>query len=277
MRNGVSEVTAFYDGLLGQLASLHVRAKLAEAWGEARGLRVAGFGYTTPYLPAFREAERALALMPEGMAVTRDEGVPSVMVSGHLWPLPDASVDRLLIVHGLEEVAGPRRVLREAWRVLADDGLLIAVCANRRGLWALAERTPFGAGRPYSRSQLDKLLREGMFEPTAYAQALHFPPIEHDALLRLAGAWERLGDAIGALPVLLPSLAGVNLIEARKSMAVPVAGSKAEVLGPVFAPGLLRPARRGGEAASLTPAGTPAGRRTPPPARAGSPPPPVRA
>ena len=244
MRTGVSEMTRFYDGLLGQLASTHVRAKLSEAWGDARGLRVAGFGYTTPFLPAFREAERAVALMPEGLGQTRDEGVPSCTVSGHLWPLPDASIDRLLIVHGLEEVPGPRRVLREAWRVLTDDGLLIVVCANRRGLWALAERTPFGAGRPYSRSQLDKLLRESMFAPTAYAQALHFPPIGHDALLRLAGTWERLGDAIGALPVLLPSLAGVNLIEARKSMAVPIAGSKAEVFGPAFAPGLLRPARR---------------------------------
>ena len=244
MRNGAPEMAAFYDGLLGRLASQHVAAKLGEAWGTARGLRVAGFGYTTPFLPTFGDAERMLALMPEGIGAGRDEGVPFCVTAGHLWPLPDASIDRLLIVHGLEDAAGPRRILREAWRVLADDGLLIAVCANRRGLWALAERTPFGAGRPYSRTQLDKLLREGGFAPTAYAQALHFPPIAHDALLRLAGAWERLGDAVGALPVLLPSLAGVNLIEARKSMAVPITGSKAEVLGPVFAPGALRPAGR---------------------------------
>lgn len=241
--NGVSEMVTFYDGLLGQLAGEHIRAKLKEAWGEARGLRVAGFGYTAPFMPAFREAERCLALTPEVFGVCRDEGVPSAVTSGHLWPLPDSSVDRLLIVHGLEEVSGPRRILREAWRTLADDGLMIVVCANRRGLWALAEKTPFGAGRPYSRSQLDRVLREAMFEPTAYAAALHFPPIEHDALLRLAGAWERLGDAIDALPILLPSIAGVNLIEARKSMAVPIKGSKAEVLGPVFVPGSLRPAR----------------------------------
>ena len=248
MRTGVSAITGFYDRPLGHLVSQHVGAKLSEAWGTAHGQRVGGFGYAAPFLSSFGEAERVLALVPEGLGPARDEGVPYAITSGHLWPLPDASIDRLVIVHGLEDAAGPRRVLREAWRVLSDDGLLIVVCANRRGLWALAERTPFGAGRPYSRTQLDKLLREAMFAPTAYAQALHFPPIEHEALLRVSAAWERLGDAIGALPVLLPSLAGVNLIEVRKSMAVPVTGSKAEVLGPIFAPGVLRPARRASQA-----------------------------
>lgn len=253
MRTLAPDMTAFYDGLLGRLVSQHVGAKLSEAWGTARGLRVAGFGYAAPFLPVFTEPERLLSLVPEGLVPVRDEGVPTCVTSGHLWPLPDASVDRLLLIHGLEDIAGPRRILREAWRVLTDDGLLIVVCANRRGLWALAEATPFGAGRPYSRTQLDKLLREAMFAPTAYAQALHFPPIEHDALLRVSGTWERLGDAIGALPILLPSLAGVNLIEARKSMAVPIAGSKAEVLAPVFAPGALRPARRDQAATQNTP------------------------
>jgi SAM-dependent methyltransferase len=244
-RTGASAIAAFYDGALGALVSRHLSAKLAEAWGTAKGQRVAAFGYATPFLAPFREAERLVALVPEGTGVRRDEGVPSAIVSGALWPLPDASVDRLLIVHGLEEANGPRRMLREAWRVLADDGLLIVVAANRRGPWALVETTPFAAGRPYSRRQLDRLLQGGMFQPTAYAAALHFPPIDHEALLRVANAWERLGDLLDGLAArrLLPNLAGVNLIEARKSMAVPVQGSKVEAWAPVFTPAGLRPAR----------------------------------
>ena len=246
MRTAASEVLSFYDGALGALAARFIGDKIVEAWGDAHGLCVAGFGYPAPYLGRLTEATKRVGLMPEGLAVTRDEGLPTARVTSALWPLPNESLDRLLIVHGLEEAPEPRRMLREAWRVLADDGLLIVVCANRRGLWALAEGTPFGAGRPYSRTQLDQLLRGAMFAPTAYAQALHFPPIGHEALARLAGAWERLGDALSALPVLLPSLAGVNLIEARKGLGAPVTGSKAEVLGPVFAPGALKPARRTG-------------------------------
>ena len=244
MRTAGSEVLSFYDGALGALAARFIGDKLCEAWGDAHGLCVAGYGYPTPYLMRLTEATKRVAMTPEGLGVTHDEGLPSVRVADALWPLPNESLDRLLIVHGLEEAPEPRRMLREAWRVLADDGMLIVVCANRRGLWALAEGTPFGAGRPYSRTQLDQLLRAAMFTPTAYAQALHFPPIGHEALTRLAGAWEHLGDALSALPVLLPSLAGVNLIEARKGLAAPVSGSKAEALGPVFAGAGLKPARR---------------------------------
>ena len=244
MRTGGSGIIGFYDGPLGALAARFIGDKLCEAWGDAHGLCVAGYGYASPYLPRLTEATKRVALTPAGIGVTRDEGLPAARVADALWPLPNESLDRLLIVHGLEEAPEPRRTLREAWRVLADDGLLIVVCANRRGLWALAEGTPFGAGRPYSRSQLDALLRAAMFTPTAYAQALHFPPLRHEALIGLAGAWERLGEALTGLPILLPSLAGVNLIEARKGLVAPVSGSKAEVFGPVFAGGGLKPVRR---------------------------------
>ena len=39
------------------------------------------------------------------------------------------------------------------WRVLAPSGRVIVV-PNRRGPWARADNTPFGHGRPYSRSQI---------------------------------------------------------------------------------------------------------------------------
>ncbi len=239
MRLAVSELEAFYAGPLGAVASAVVRDKLVQAWDQAARLRVVGFGYAGPFLSAFTESERRIALCPEGTGVRAGCETPSVLVHDHRWPLPDASVDRLLIVHGLEEVSGPRRLLREAWRVLADDGLMIIVAANRRGLWSLLETSPFAAGRPYTRRQLDRLLEESMFAPTAHAIALHFPPIESAGFLRLARTWERMGNSLESLVVrgLYPNFAGLNLVEARKSAAIPISGSKAEV----FRPGLLIP------------------------------------
>jgi hypothetical protein len=49
------------------------------------------------------------------------------------------------------------------WRVLAPEGKLLLVAPNRTSLWAQVERSPFAHGRPYSRSQLDRLLRDAMF------------------------------------------------------------------------------------------------------------------
>ncbi|MEM9233100.1 MAG: methyltransferase domain-containing protein [Pseudomonadota bacterium] len=243
MRIAVSELEGFYAEGMGAVAADALRKKLTQAWGTADRLRVAGFGYTQPFLSVFSEAERIVAMSPAGAGIRAGGDVPSCLVSECGWPLPDASMDRLLILHGLEESADARRLLREAWRVLADDGLMIIAAANRRGPWAMVETSPFAAGKPYSRRQLDQALKEAMFGPTAHATALHFPPLPNRALLRLAPTWERLGATIEEwrLPPVFPNLAGINLVEARKLSALPISGSKAEV----FRPGLLMPGRLG--------------------------------
>src|SRR5208282_3715500 len=105
----------------------------------------------------------------------------------------DAAVDRVLLVHALEMSADPVGLLREAWRVLSGGGRLLAVVPNRRGLWARIDTTPFGQGRPYSRSQITNLLRETWFTPTGWGEALYVPPIPHGWFLRSAVAWERSG------------------------------------------------------------------------------------
>src|ERR1700737_3982393 len=62
----------------------------------------------------------------------------------------------------------PEGLLREVWRVLAPSGRLIAVIPNRRGVWTRTDNTPFGHGRPYSRAQINELLRQTWFTPPAW-------------------------------------------------------------------------------------------------------------
>jgi SAM-dependent methyltransferase len=125
-------------------------------------------------------------------------------------PLADGSVDRVLLVHALECADDPGRLLREVWRVLADGGRLVAVVPNRRGLWALSDRTPFGHGQPYSSGQLARRLTGQLFEPGAERGALYLPPTGSRFLLRLAVPAERLGLSLA------PRLGGVVLLEAEK-------------------------------------------------------------
>ncbi len=233
MRTDVLEIDAFYDSALGLAAAGFICARLEEAWGPATGLRVAGFGYALPYFPVFAQAERCLSLMPEGMGIVSNASDNSAcLTSDTYWPLPDAALDRILIIHGLEEAAAPRRLLREAWRVLADDGRMIIVVPNRRGPWAMIETTPFSAGRPYLRGQLDRLLKSAMFTPAAWSSALYFPPAGMGFLLRASRAWERAGEYLWS------AFAGVTLVEVHKEIAIPAGGSKLEVLQPR----VLRPA-----------------------------------
>jgi hypothetical protein len=99
------------------------------------------------------------------------------------------------------------------------------------------DTTPFGHGRPYSRSQITQLLRETWFTPTAWGEALYVPPIEQRWFLRSAVAWERTGATVSA------PFAGVHLVEATKQVyrTLPARRKKLvpslqPVLEPVLAP-----------------------------------------
>lgn len=221
MRTDILDYHDFYRSPLGAAAATFINARLIEAWGDAKGYRVAGFGFANPFLAEFHNAERRLAFAPGGQGVIRWPGAganAAALVGERSWPLPDASIDRLLVVHGLEESPDPRRLMREAWRVLADDGRIIIVAAHRRGLWSIVDSTPFAAGRPYLKRHLLRLLGEAMFsiDDAQFNATLFFPPVKNRFLLRSARAWERAGARV------LPGLSGVLMVEARKSLAAPV-------------------------------------------------------
>ena len=146
----------------------------------------------------------------------------SALVEELELPLSDAAVDRVLLVHALEMSQDAVALLREVWRVLAPGGQLLAVVPNRRGVWARMDTTPFGHGRPYSRSQITHLLRETWFTPVAWSEALYVPPIA----ARLVPA---LGGRLGAhrRDVSAP-FAGVHIVEATKQVyrAIPARREK---------------------------------------------------
>ncbi len=228
MRTDILDFHEFYGSPLGAVTREFVGARLGEVWSDGAGLSIAGFGFANPYLAQFEAAQRRLALAPGGQGVIRwpAEGRNSASLVGECaWPLPDASLDRVLIVHGLEESPAPQRLMREIWRVLADDGRVIIVASHRRGLWSMFETTPFAAGRPYLKRQLDALLGGSMFRAVAWSRALFFPPFRPRFLLRGARAWERAGAR------LWPGFAGVLMVEAAKDVMAPV--------------GLIRQARAG--------------------------------
>jgi SAM-dependent methyltransferase len=212
----VVDLRTFYTQRLGIVARRFVGRGIRARFADTRGMSVLGVGYPTPYLGLFREeAERCLAFMPAAQGVvkwpTNRAGLAALVDELEL-PLADSSIDRVLLIHALEMAHDPMALLREVWRVLAAGGRLLAVVPNRRGVWARMDTTPFGHGRPYSRSQIMHLLRETWFTPTGWGEALHVPPVARGWFLRSAAAWERIG-AVVATP-----FAGVHLVEATKQV-----------------------------------------------------------
>ncbi|MGE0733946.1 MAG: class I SAM-dependent methyltransferase [Alphaproteobacteria bacterium] len=215
----IVDLNAFYDTSLGQMVRLHLRRRIRAFWPNVAGEAVLGLGYATPYLrPFIGEAQRTIALMPAQQGVhpwpraESDERNLVALVEEDQWPLPDLSMDRVLLVHAVENSEALRPMLREAWRVLAGGGKLLVVTPDRRSLWARLERTPFGHSHPYSRGQLWRLLRDNMFSPLRSESALFFPPFRSRMLLKAAPTIEAIGGRW------LSFLGGVTLTEASKQV-----------------------------------------------------------
>jgi SAM-dependent methyltransferase len=235
----VVDLRNFYAQRLGVVARRFVGDGIRARWPDTRGLRLVGVGYATPYLGLFREeAERCLAMMPAPLGVVRwpsSRPALAALVEEDELPLTDSAVDRVLLVHALEMSQEADAMLREVWRVLSASGRLLAVVPNRRGIWARTDTTPFGSGRPYSRSQIIQLLRETWFTPTGWGEALYVPPVARGWFLRSAPAWERAGSTVWS------PFAGVHIVEASKQVyrAIPARRERQRLvpsLQPALAP-----------------------------------------
>src|SRR2546423_4036330 len=147
----VVDLRNFYAQRLGGVARRFVGRGIRKRFADIRGLRMLGIGYATPYLGLFREeAERCLAFMPAAQGVVKwptTRPALAALVEELELPLPDAAVDRVLLVHALEMSNDPIALLRELWRGVGSGGRLLAGGAGpRRGGGGAGEKPP--APRP---------------------------------------------------------------------------------------------------------------------------------
>ena len=144
MNIDVIDLRDFYSHRLGFVARQLINRGIHDRWPSAEGQRVLGIGYPTPYLGLFREdSERCIAFMPAVQGVLKwptARPTLAALVDEFSLPLPEAAVDRVLLVHALEMSDDPESLLREVWRVLAPSGRMIVVIPNRRGVWARTAR-----------------------------------------------------------------------------------------------------------------------------------------
>ncbi len=218
MRFDIDRLQTFYGSSLGRVSLDQVTRRVGALWPQADGQDVLGFGYADGLLERYRAgARRAISAHPDAQGAIRWPGDGkglAALVEEERLPFQDALFDRIIIFHGLEEAESPQRLLREFWRVSAPEARILVIVAHRRGLWARAESTPFGHGRPYTRSQLYRLLEDAMFLPTASARALYAPPIDWGLITSAGEAWERIGR------VAWSGFGGVLMIEAIKRLYI---------------------------------------------------------
>jgi len=211
----------YYRSPLGRAAQKVIRDELVRMWPRPDALSVLGFGFAVPLLrPFLGKARRVVALMPGPQGVMHwPAGMPnvSVLCRETLWPISTGTVDRLVMLHGLETSEHVAAVLGEAWRVLAPEGRAVFVVPNRQGLWSRSDRTPFGYGRPYSLGQLEAQLKAHRFQIEQAISTLYQPPSERKGWRKSAALMESVGRHV---PVF--KAGGVLMVEVSKQVVSPM-------------------------------------------------------
>lgn len=224
MNPDVSQLIGFYKSPLGRIARGLVREQVKGLVGDVGGKRVLGLGFATPYMRSLLQpAERVLAFMPckQGASSWPREGPSHTVLCDPLeMPLTDAAVDVVIAIHAFEYVGDAAELMRELWRICAPNAELIVVVPRRRGLWAQRDNTPFGSGNPFSKSQLDNLLKSHSFTPEDWRDALFLPPSQSPPLLKSARLFERGGRFFGS------ALAGAMCVRAKKQLFPAIARRK---------------------------------------------------
>lgn len=219
----------YYRTGLGRSVQRSIRDKVRAIWPDTKGMTVVGFGFAAPLLrPFLGEAERVISLMPGQQGVMPwPPGEPnlSVLCEETLWPLEKESIDRLVLMHGLDTSEDQFQLLEECYRTLAPEGRLMLIVPNRSGLWARNDKTPFGFGRPYSVRQLEAQIRDHDFVPERNLAALHQPPSSRRFWMKTGALWERIGQS------LIPGIVGgVLILEVKKQVPAPPRRGLAEAV-----------------------------------------------
>ncbi len=216
MYHSIYDFKDFYNSPMGNVVKHVLRQNIRNYWGNLKGLRVVGIGYTHPYLDLFMpEAERCISVNPAEQGAypwPTDQQNLSVLAEETELPIETNSVDRVLLVHSLEFAELPKSNLQEIFRILKSNGRLIVITPNRRGLWARAEWSPFGNGVPYSGDQLRFLLRDNLFVYERSCTALHMLPLRWNIIQKSFDYFETI------IPHILPTTGGVHLVEVSKQV-----------------------------------------------------------
>ncbi len=224
MTPDVKNLLEFYKSPLGRIVQPLLLRRIERLAGNVKAKKVLGIGFATPYLDfSLKSAELTIALMASRQGVIRwpsQEKSITVLCDLLEMPIPDASIDLIIAVHAFEHISDSEELMREIWRIGAPNAELIVIVPRRRGLWAQIDNTPFGCGNPFSRPQLERLLREHSFEPQKWENALYLIPSQSPLILQSRRIIENIAPLFGA------TFAGAMCVKAKKQLYPAIARRK---------------------------------------------------
>jgi hypothetical protein len=205
----------FYTTPLGEAVRGLIARALHELWPGVGSDAVLGIGYCAPYLESLvADGAHVTMCMPAHQGAAAWPPGANLVFLAHESDLPlrENSLNRVLLLHSVENSEHLSWMMEEVWRTLTPGGRVLAIVPNRLGFWSRSSKSPFGYGRPFSMAQLRDLMADHHFTLTRCSSALFIPPTHFKLVWRMADKLEAIGK------FLCPFIGGVLLIEAEKQL-----------------------------------------------------------
>jgi SAM-dependent methyltransferase len=215
MSNDILTLQQFYNSNLGRVFELSITSQIKKFWHNAKKEHVLGIGYCLPYLiHYYHDAESIIYATMAHQGVTAwppgEDTNCATLVYEDLLPFAGSSFDKILVIHGLEESHSTQKILRELWRVLKENGQLIIITPNRRGLWIQSEQLSLDYNHLYTMSQLSQEMRQTSFTILNKSSFLYHVPNQNHFTKKVSYILQYIG------PLLLPQFSGMLCIQATK-------------------------------------------------------------
>lgn len=210
LTHDVVALERFYQSDVGRVVEDIISDNIKALWPSIIAETLVGIGYAAPYVkPYVSETCRVFSLVPEKQGAIVSPALSShrvAMFKNDKWPLCNSSVDRILMIHLFEHTENKNSLLREAWRVLKENGRLLVCVPNMRSLWAHLAQNPFRSGQSFTLNELSKILKDSLFLPLQIRTTLYTPPIHVGFLKRyykfIEDAGQRWSNHLGGLILL---------------------------------------------------------------------------
>ncbi|WP_417580468.1 class I SAM-dependent methyltransferase [Nitrincola sp.] len=120
----------------------------------------------------------------------------TIIAQPHELPLPDSTMDVVILHHTLDFADQPHQVLREASRVLRPGGHMLIVSFNPTSFWGICRRSKRGARVPwvahgFSHWRLNDWVRLLDLTELKSVSAFHRPPLENERWRKRMGFLEK--------------------------------------------------------------------------------------
>ena len=200
MNFNLKDLIEFYDSELGKISVISIQEKLHKFLDTKLKQNVLGFGYILPYLRKKDIASKinflSIPSTNNKIKYYRNDLNASLEVDETSLPFNDLEFDKVFVSHWLEVSDRLDLVFSELWRVLKGQGKIIFIIPNSFSLWSNIENNPFGKCRPFSKSQIKKLLNLHGFEEIKVEFCLYFPPYNYKLLVKNHKLIENIGRAL---------------------------------------------------------------------------------